>query len=39
MKKFFVILLSITLVFYCKNVFAIEAEVCENSEEILEWAK
>lgn len=39
MKKFFVILLSITLIFYCQNVFAIEAEVCEYSEEFLEWAK
>ena len=39
MKKFFVILLSITLVFYCRNVFAIEANVCEYSEEFLEWAK
>ena len=39
MKKFFVILLSITVVFYCKNVFAIEADVCEYSEEFLEWAK
>lgn len=39
MKKIFVILLSITLVFYCQNVFAIEADVCEYSEEFLEWAK
>lgn len=39
MKKFFVILFSITLIFYCQNVFALEADVCEYSEEFIEWAK
>lgn len=39
MKKFFVVLLSITLVFYCQKVYALEANVCEYSEEFLEWSK
>ena len=39
MKKIIVILLSIALVFYCQNVFAVEANICEYSEEFLQWAK
>lgn len=39
MKKVFIILSLITLVFNCKNVYALDAEVCEYSKEYLEWAK
>lgn len=39
MKKIIAILLSIALVFYCQKVFAVEANICEYSEEFLQWAK
>ncbi len=39
MKRIFIILSLITLVFCCQSVYALEADICEYSKEYLEWAK
>lgn len=39
MKKFSIILFFIALVFSCKNVYAVEANICDYSKEFLDWVK
>lgn len=39
MKKFSIILFFIALVFSCKNVYAVEANICNYSKEFLNWVK
>lgn len=39
MKRTFIILFFLALVFNCANVYAIEVDICEYSQEFIEWVK